>query len=578
MLHKVYSEMNSFKTVELHEGLNIILAEKSELSSDGKTRNGAGKSSFVELVNTLLGGEIKKKSILKNDLLCDKYFGVEIEELGKRFSVERKGDAASKVIFKGEFDGIIPTTYEDGNHYLSNDDWRVELGKLMFGISSDYKAIKYAPSFRSLFSYFARSSGGFIEPTKWFPQQSACSAQVAVTYLLKLNWRIAGGFEEVRQKDKLIKVLSTAANEGMLGQIMGTASDLRTEIHLKQSRVERLRTSLSSFRVLPEYQEKELRAAEISKQLAELSAQDTTDKEWLMQLERALEEEAEPDHTRIERLFQEASIDLPELVKKRYDEVEIFHKSVISNRREHLKQEMENIKDRIDTRLKEKESLDNERSEILSTLQSHGALDQYMKLQHSLSKDEADLELLNKKLDVTENLDQKKTELKIDRQKLLKKLRIDYTERDSAIRDAVITFAEISGELYDEPGKFIIDPTDNGPKFDFEIHAKKSVGINKMQIFSFDMMLMKLWSNEKYRPTILVHDSQLFDGVDERQIGKSLLLGARMAKEYGFQYIVTMNSDDFPDMSSFNEFNLDDYRVDLNINDTKNGGLFGIRF
>ena len=211
-------------------------------------------------------------------------------------------------------------------------------------------------------------------------------------------------------------------------------------------------------------------------------------------------------------------------------------------------------------------------------LQSHGALDQYLKLQNASSKLEADIELLSKKLESIDNLDEKKSELKISRHNLQKKMRIDYTERDDAIKDAIISFAEISGELYDEPGKFKIDPSEDGPKFEFDIPGKKSTGKNKMQIFCFDMTLMKIWANEEKRPDILVHDSVIFDGVDERQIAKALVIGAEMAEKYGFQYIVTMNSDDMPDMSNHPEFDINNYRVDLDIDDTPSGGLFGIRF
>ncbi|MGL4192858.1 MAG: DUF2326 domain-containing protein [Vibrio sp.] len=123
-----------------------------------------------------------------------------------------------------------------------------------------------------------------------------------------------------------------------------------------------------------------------------------------------------------------------------------------------------------------------------------------------------------------------------------------------------------------------MEPTEDGPKFEFEIEGKKSTGKSKMQIFCFDMMMMKLWSSEKHRPKLLIHDSLLFDGVDERQVAKALYLGAEWAKKYDFQYVVTMNSDDLPDMASYDDFNIDDYLVDLKITDTENGGLFGVRF
>jgi uncharacterized protein YydD (DUF2326 family) len=239
---------------------------------------------------------------------------------------------------------------------------------------------------------------------------------------------------------------------------------------------------------------------------------------------------------------------------------------------------MDEISARVNQRFNEKQRLDNECSEILRLLKSHGALDQYMKLQGVLSNLEAEVELLSKKLEATEDLDDKKANLKIERSNLQRQMRIDHAERDKAIADAVLSFADISSELYDEPGKFIIDPTDNGPKFEFDIPGKKSTGKTKMQLFCFDMTLMKLWENEDKRPDVLVHDSVMFDGVDERQIAKALVIGATMAEKYDFQYIVTMNSDDMPDMSSYPEFELDKYRVNLAITDTETGGLFGLRF
>ncbi len=70
----------------------------------------------------------------------------------------------------------------------------------------------------------------------------------------------------------------------------------------------------------------------------------------------------------------------------------------------------------------------------------------------------------------------------------------------------------------------------------------------------------------------------LFDGVDGRQIIRALQVGAKIAGELGFQYIVTINEDD-----AFKEteegFDLNDYVLDVKLTDaTDDGGLFGIRF
>ena len=578
MLKRIYSDLSSFKNVTFKDGLNLVLAEKGIDSTDGRTRNGAGKSSLVELINSLLGSDLRKTNLLKNSELIHNRFGLEMELAGEPITLERSGVSPNKIYVKSAPEGMFALTEIEGEHYISNSDWTSHLGNDFFAISAEDRSIKSGPTFRALFSYFARSPRGFESPEKTIAQQSTCSVQVALTYLLKLNWKIAREFEDIRQKDKLIKALKQAANDGALGEIMGSASDLKTDILLKKAKVRELQKSVSEFRVLPEYQEKESRASQISKQLAYLSADDTSDKDWFAQLERAIEEEGEPDKSKVEKLFKEAEFEIPELITKRFEEVSAFHDSVVKNRREHLKQEMDELNERISARLVKKQTLDDERAEIMALLQSHGALDQFMKLQAMLSKLEAEVELLSKKLEATENLDDKKVELKIDRHNLQKRMRIDYVERDKAISDAIVSFADFSDRLYDESGKLTIDPTDNGPKFEFDIPGKKSTGKSKMQIFCFDMTLMKLWANEPKRPNILVHDSALFDGVDERQIAKALIIGSKMAKEYNFQYIVTLNSDSMPDMSLYPDFDVEDYRVDLNITDSETGGLFGIRF
>lgn len=578
MIGQIYSDLATFKTVKLHGGLNIILADKAAGSDDGKTRNGAGKSSLVEIISSLFGGSLKKGDLLKVDELALSTFGMTLSINGNKLEIQRSGSNPNKIIVVSAPKSLLPVQSENGKHFISLQEWNEFLGKAYFGLDGQTMIQKRAPTFRSLFQYFVRPQKGFDSPEKTIPMQSTGAVQIALTYLLKLNWHIAREFEEVRQKDKFVKALKKASIEGALGDIMGSTSELKTELTLKTSKAKSTRQALSEFRVLPEYQEKEGRVSEISRELAAISSADTTDKEWLLELRRVVTEENIPDTQRAFKLFEEAEIDLPELVKRRFDEVASFHESIVQNRRDHLRQEISDIEKRINGRLENKSSLDSERAEIMSLLQSHGALDQYTKLQTMLSKLESEIVLLGKKVEATTNLDDKIGEIKVERHNLQRKTRIDHSERDVLISEAILSFADFSTQLYDESGRLTIDPTNNGPKFEFDIPGKKSIGKSKMQVFCFDMTLMKLWSSESARPNILVHDSALFDGVDERQVAKALVIGAKMAKDYNFQYIVTLNSDDLPNMGAFKDFDLAEHIVDLEITDEDAGGLFGIKF
>ena len=123
-----------------------------------------------------------------------------------------------------------------------------------------------------------------------------------------------------------------------------------------------------------------------------------------------------------------------------------------------------------------------------------------------------------------------------------------------------------------------IDPQENGPKFEVYIDSQRSKGITNMQIFCFDLMLIEMCMKRGASPGFLIHDSHLFDGVDERQIANALQIGARKAMELGFQYIVTMNSDALPSDGLAEDFNIDEYILPVRLTDEDGGGLFGVQF
>jgi len=147
------------------------------------------------------------------------------------------------------------------------------------------------------------------------------------------------------------------------------------------------------------------------------------------------------------------------------------------------------------------------------------------------------------------------------------------------IAEAILAFEEISNALYEKAGSLTISATPNGPTVEVSIDAQRSKGIANMQIFCFDLMLMDLATRRGLGPGFLVHDSHLFDGVDNRQVAKALQLGADHAASVGYQYIVTMNSDALPTEGFRPSFDLGQYLLPTKLTDaTETGGLFGLRF
>jgi uncharacterized protein YydD (DUF2326 family) len=146
------------------------------------------------------------------------------------------------------------------------------------------------------------------------------------------------------------------------------------------------------------------------------------------------------------------------------------------------------------------------------------------------------------------------------------------------LKRASLAFEDASAALYEQPGTIEIRATANGPEFKTRIQGDRSAGVKHMEIWCFDFTMTAEASRNHGGPGFLFHDSQLFDGVDERQRARALAYGSHVATRLGIQYIVTLNSDDLP-RSSETGISLDEFVLPVRLTDaTESGGLFGFRF
>jgi hypothetical protein len=123
----------------------------------------------------------------------------------------------------------------------------------------------------------------------------------------------------------------------------------------------------------------------------------------------------------------------------------------------------------------------------------------------------------------------------------------------------------------------LIDVGENGFSFGVEIDRKGSTGISNMEIFCYDLMLAETWAARRPGSITLVHDSNLFADVDDRQVAAALELAAQKAEAVGFQYICTFNSDKLPTNEFSKGFDIDSFTRLRLTDETEDGGLLGIR-
>jgi uncharacterized protein YydD (DUF2326 family) len=182
----------------------------------------------------------------------------------------------------------------------------------------------------------------------------------------------------------------------------------------------------------------------------------------------------------------------------------------------------------------------------MAVLRSHGALDEFQQIQGRLTDTrgalrdiEARMERLKELTEAKDQYGRRVKDLEAGARRRYEELR---EQRDRAIR----FFNSNTEALYATPGRLIIDITPTGFRFDVEIERARSAGVSNMKVFAFDITLLQLWSEHPQAPGFVIHDSLLYDSVDERQKALALDLAAREAEERGWQYICTFNSDELP--------------------------------
>jgi len=585
MIHRIFSTLPSFKQLTFRPGFNLLLADKTDASTSKDTRNGAGKSSVLEIVHFLAAGDCPEESIFRDPALIGYRFGMEFDLGGSVVRVERSGESPNDVIIGSSVQTADwPVEPEQdlvtGERVLTNRNWDRVLSVLMFNLAANRIGEReaYGPTFRNLFAYFVRRrAGGFSQPHLHFLQAKPYTWQVALSYLLGLDWSIPQEWQVIRDSEDEIKKLRSAVGEGDLAEIVGKRAELRADIASAVATLAKARSRLDGFQVLPDFRLYEQEASAITQLIGDLSDQNTTDQELFAELERAVADERPPSATNLEQVYREAGVLLPETAVRRFEEVRSFHESVVANRKLYLAGEIAAAKKRIADREVHKAALNERRAQLMGILKSHGALDQFNKLQGELSRKEADLELLRRRFNAAEKIEQGLTKLKIRRQELFLRLKQDYSEQADTLNRAIVVFEEVSSELYDRPAKFTPTETQNGPSFKIEGQADRSPGIANMQIFCFDVMLTRLMAERGIGPGFLIHDSHIFDPVDSRQVGAALQYASGLADGLGAQYIVTLNSDkqlEFPDA-----FDITPHLMSTKLTDAaETGGLFGLRF
>ena len=594
MILGVRANRKEFNSVKFSSGFNIVLAERTKESTKKDTRNGLGKTTLLNIIHFCLGAKTKRNEGLLAKELEGWTFHLDLLIRDEQITVSRSVDEVGSVVVDADANWLdqvlelnpdrktkqakLKFDDETKQERLKIEEWRALLGWGLYDLPAQEKS-KYSPTFRNLISYDIRRNQ-FDNPFEHYPRQFAWDIQVNNAYLLDLNWEHAQKRQFLKDRTRDAKTIQKAIKDGnnLLANMLGTVGELENERDHLQRLVEKTDADLRQFRVHPQYGKIESKANELTRQIHDLSNQIIQIKRLIDFHDASAENERPADDDRVVEIYEEARTTFPNRVKKRLDEVKAFHIQITRNRKAYLRSEVNRLQEELNNAKRTQKQLSNERAEQMKILETHGALEEYNKLQQINLEQRLTLEAINKQIEQRKRIDTERSEIKIEQEQLHLDARSDFEGR-ATVKRARQIFNDNSEALYEAAGNFIVDIDRNsGYKFRVDIERSGSDGISKMKVLCYDLMRAELWSQREASPSLLIHDSTIFADVDERQIARALELGERKSRECGFQYIVCLNSDKIPWDELSKDLDIKDY-VRLTLTDDKPAGsILGIRF
>ncbi len=590
MILGVRANRKEFNGVSFSEGFNAVVADITKRSTQKDSRNGLGKTTLLNIMHFCLGGREQPNKGLRLPDLKGWEFSVDLLVRGEKVTVSRSGDMTGDVLTDAkdewfnkhvaQFDSLSQQqqSMEFGSEQFMSrrrlEDWTAVLGWAMYDIPANSGA-----TFRNLISYDIRRNQ-FANPFENYTRQSTKDIQISNAFMLDLNWRHAVKWQDLRDRKKRVDSIKRAVKEGdnLLAEMLGTIGDLETERDRLTREIEKTQAELRSFQVHPQYVQIENEANDLTRHIHDRSNHVLRLKRLIDFHEDSINQEQPATENRITELYEEAGVALAVSLVKRLEDVKEFHVQVTRNRRDYLRSEVMRLNRELENTRNEIERLSNRKAELMKVLESHGALEAYSNLQQLHLANRSSLDAIEHQIEQLNMIETETSQITIEREQLHLDARIDLDERPT-LRRAREIFSGNSEALYETPGRLVVNvDREAGFRFDVDISRASSIGISKMKVFCYDLMRAELWSEREVSPGLLIHDSNIFDGVDERQIALALELAERKTRECGFQYIVCLNSDTIPYGRFSDGFNVDDF-VRLRLTDNEPAGrLLGIEF
>ncbi|MBP3840658.1 MAG: DUF2326 domain-containing protein [Bacilli bacterium] len=277
----------------------------------------------------------------------------------------------------------------------------------------------------------------------------------------------------------------------------------------------------------------------------------------------------------VTKIYENAKIEIPSLIKKKLEEVEKFYLSLSEDKINLYSRQISNLEKKNKQLMQELavESAELDRlSEIISI---NASVLEAIKIYDLKSKEKMDIDTsiaeINGKMAKINDSKNIKSEIDVE----LIKLEEEFNETKELIGNYKEFIYKIVGKIYgDNRQPYLnISPTDSNRKYktmpvtiELNYDGDSGEGLTSSKYLIFDYLIMN-YNNEI---NVLIEDSSCFEAIDRRQIKNIINEGIDISNKKDKQYIISLNKYLLDD----SEFIKDYIVVSLNENDT----LLNIKF
>jgi uncharacterized protein YydD (DUF2326 family) len=529
-LLQLTSDNPKFKTLNFEPTLNIVAG--LQLSTEKKdTINGVGKSLTLTLLHLMLGSKLNskkpKEAKLAKFLKTYGTFYLTFSHNNHEYEIRKN---------------FAQTDYYINDKKITQTAYPEKLSEIFFDAANDLK-------FKQVFNSFARRFGGdyYSDPLRQQGQPLNDYYQRFVNLKL-LNIDMSLVKEKFTIEDKIAKLdkAKVVIEEYQEALDKTNLKDLKDEYS-------QLIKDKKNFVIAPNYDNLKTESDNLTQELNQLRDKIQIIRNLLQRKQQNLlvSENTNIDTNEIENLYSEASFFFEDKIKKRLEDAQNFHNTLISNRKHRIEIEIKELELRLDDLVSELEQVAKKRDDSLNLLDSSGALEEYNSIEERIKYLHNEINKLTKYEETLNDFKRDKSALNVESAKIKEKS-ILYLAKEKEYLDSIEDkFREIVKIFYNNHGGSLELKETKSAKYLYDIHIEiprgASQAIGEVEIFCYDVLLYKLNKNIL---NFMAHDGYIFSEMDPRQKAMIFKIIIELINQDNLQYFINIGENSLKEVLS----------------------------